>query len=62
MENEIPQNVNEVISLMSKCYSIQTVDNEEKNKSKVISKNYCKKNHAHEYFKKYCLMKIKIKI
>ena len=27
MENEIPQNINEVISLMSKCYSIQTVDN-----------------------------------
>ena len=26
MENEIPQNINEVISLMSKCYSIQTVN------------------------------------
>ena len=29
MENEIKENINEVISLMSKCYSIQTVDNEE---------------------------------
>ena len=52
MENEIPQNINEVISLMSKCYSIQTVDNKIENKSKGISKNYCKKNHTHEYFKK----------
>ena len=26
MENEIKENINEVISLMSKCYSIQTVD------------------------------------
>ena len=25
MENEIEENINEVISLMSKCYSIQTV-------------------------------------
>ena len=52
MENEIKENINEVISLMSKCYSIQTVDNKIENKSKGISKNYCKKNHAHEYFKK----------
>ena len=37
---------------MSKCYSIQTVDNKIENKSKEISKNYCKKNHTHEYFKK----------
>ena len=26
MENEIDSNINEVISLMSKCYSIKTVD------------------------------------
>ena len=58
MENEISENINEVISLMSKCYSIQTVDNEIQNKSKGISKNYCKKNHTHEYFKKYYLMEI----
>ena len=43
MENEIKENINEVISLMSKCYSIQTVNNEIQNKSKGISKNYCKK-------------------
>ena len=46
------KNINEVISLMSKCYSIQTIDNVLKNKSKGISKSYCKKNHTHEYFKK----------
>ena len=34
MENEIEENINEVISLMSKCYSIQTVDNKIQNKSK----------------------------
>ena len=34
MENEIKENINEVISLMSKCYSIQTVNNEIQNKSK----------------------------
>ena len=32
-----------------------TVDNA--SKSKGINKNYCKVNHNHEYFKKYCLMK-----
>ena len=52
MENEILENINEVISLMSKCYSIQTVDNEEKLESKGISKNHSKVNHTHEYFKK----------
>ena len=38
---------------MSKCYSIQTVDNEIKNKSKGISKYYCEKNHTHKYFQKF---------
>ena len=52
MENEISENINEVISLRSKCYSIQTVNDKIENKSKRISKNYCKKNHTHEYFKK----------
>ena len=52
MENEIDENIKEIISLRSKCYSIQTVNDKNKIKSKGISKNYCKKNHTHEYFKK----------
>ena len=52
IENEIPQNINEVMSLMSKCYSIQIVDNKNKIKVKGISKNCSEKNHTHEYFKK----------
>ena len=52
MENEIPQNFYEVISLMSKCYSIETVNDKNKIKSKGISKNYSEKNHTHKYFKK----------
>ena len=52
MENEIKENINEVISLMSKCYSIQTVNNKNKIKSKGISKNYSDKNYTHKYFKK----------
>ena len=52
MENEIDENINEVISLMSKCYSILNVDNKIINKAKSISKNYCKKYHTHKYFKK----------
>ena len=43
MEDEIPQNINEVISLMSKYYSMETVDNKFKRKVKGISKNYSKK-------------------
>ena len=61
MENEISENIQEVISLMSKCYSIQTVNDEIKQKSKGISKNYCKKIILMNILKKYCLMKIKIK-
>ena len=52
MENEVDENINEVISLRSKCYSILTVNDNHKSKAKSISKNYCKKNHKHEYFKK----------
>ena len=52
MENEIKENINEVISLMSKCYSIQTVNDKNKIKSKGMSKNYSEKNHTHKYFKK----------
>ena len=59
MENEIYENINEIISLRSKCYSIQKVsdinikidDNHDLRKSKGISKNYCKKYHNHKYFK-----------
>ena len=52
MENEIKENINEVISLMSKCYSIQTVNNKNLKKVKGISKSYSKINHTHEFFKK----------
>ena len=50
IENEIKENINEVISLMSKCYSIQIVDYKNEIKVKGISKNYSEKNHTHEYF------------
>ena len=50
MNNEIKENINEVISLMSKCYSIQTVYDKIKKRVKEISKNYFEKNHTHEYF------------
>ena len=52
IESEMKENINEVISLMSKCYSIQTVDNKNEKRVKGISKNYSVKNHTHEYFKK----------
>ena len=52
MENEIDENIKEIISLRSKCYSILTVNDIHSSKAKSISKNYCKKNHTHEYFKK----------
>ena len=52
MENKVEENINEVISLMSKCYSIQTVDDVVKQKSKGIPENYRKKFYTHEYFKK----------
>ena len=52
MENEIDENIKEIISLRSKCYSILTVNNNHCSKAKSISKNYCNKNHTHEYFKK----------
>ena len=69
MENELYENINEIISLRSKCYSIQKVsdinikfDNNHKlRKSKGISKNYCEKYHTHEYFKKILFNEIKMK-
>ena len=67
MENEINENINEVISLRSKCYPIQKVSdinikfdkNHKLRKSKGISKNYCKINHNHEYFKKILFNEMK---
>ena len=58
MQNQIPENINEVNSLRSKSYSIQKVsdikikiDNNYKlRKTKGINKNYCKEYHTHEYF------------
>ena len=52
MENEIKENINEVISFMCKCYSIQTVNDKNKIKVRAISKNYSNKYHTHNYFKK----------
>ena len=52
MENEIDENINGVISLMSKCYSILTVDNKNIKRVKAISRDYSEKNHTHKYFKK----------
>ena len=59
MENEIKENINEVISLMSKCYSIQTVDMINKIKAKSIPKTFSKKIHTHKYFKKILFNEIK---
>ena len=57
IENELIKKILEIISLRSKCYSILTVEEIKKDKDKLknskgISKNYCNKNHTHEYFKK----------
>ena len=60
MENEIDENINEVISLRSKSYTIQKVsdinikidNNHQLRKTKGISTNYCEKFHTHQYFRK----------
>ena len=57
MENEILKKILEIISLRSNCYSILTFD--DVSKSKGISKNYCKVNHNHKYFKKILFNKLK---
>ena len=67
MENQAPENINEVNSLRSKSYSIQKVsdinikesNNYKLRKSKGINKNYFKVNHTHEYFKKILFNKMK---
>ena len=51
MENEIGENIQEVISLASKCYSLK-LKNDQKKKVKGIPKNYSKQFHNHEIFKK----------
>ena len=69
MENEIDENINEVISLTSKSYTIQKlsdinikIDNNHKlRKSKGISTNYRKKYHTHEYFRKILFNEINMK-
>ena len=69
MENEIDENLNEVILLRLKCYSIQRIsdidikiDNNHKlRKSKGISKNYCERYHTHEYFRKILFNEINMK-
>ena len=69
MENQVPENINEVNSLRSKSYSIQKVsdinikegNNYKLRKSKGINKNYCKVNHNHEYFRKILFNEMKTK-
>ena len=45
---------------MSKCYSIQTVNDKNVKRVKGISKNFSEKNHTHKFLKKFCLMKMNI--
>ena len=59
MENELDKNIEEIMSLRSKCYSIKTVDNALKSKSKSIMKNYCKNIIIMNILEKYCLMNLK---
>ena len=59
MENELNENIQEIISLRSKCYSILTESNNI-SKAKSIGKNYCKKYHNHQYFKKILFNEIKM--
>ena len=69
MENDIYENINEIISIRSKRYSIQKIsdinikiDNyHDLRKSKGISKNYRQKYHNHEYFKKILFNELKMK-
>ena len=69
MENEINENINEVISLRSKSNSIQKVsdinikfhNNHKLRKSKGIPKNFCKRYHTHEYFRKILFNEINMK-
>ena len=51
MENKINENIQEVISLASKCYSLKLKNNQKK-KVRGIPKNYSKQFHNHEICKK----------
>ena len=55
MENEIDENIKEMISLCSKCYSIK-LKNDQKKKVKGIPKKYSKQFHNHEIFKRRCMI------
>ena len=62
MENEIDENIQEIISLRSKCYSILTVsENINIEKAKGLSKNYCNKYHNHQHFKNILFNEVKTK-
>ena len=69
IENEIDENIYEVISLRSKCNSIQKVsdinvkvdNNHSLRKSKGINNSYRKKYHTHQYFKKILFNEINMK-
>ena len=59
MENEIKENIKEVISLMSKCYSIQTVNDKNKIKTKnLFLKIILIKIILMNILKKFCVMKL----
>ena len=67
IKNEVNQNINEIISLGSKCLSIQRLSdvdckkdlNHELRKSKGINNNYRKKFHNHKLYQDVLLNKIK---
>ena len=59
MENEINDNINQIVSLRSKCYSIQPlsdIDKKDKNynlrKMKGVNRNYKKRYHDHKLYQK----------
>ena len=69
MENEIDENIYQSISLRSKSNAIQKLsdinikvdNNHELRKSEGINKNYCKRYHTHEYFRKILFNEINMK-
>ena len=69
VKNEIKENINEIISLRSKCLSIQRLSdvnckkdlNYDLRKSKGIKNNYRKKFHNHKFYQDVLFNKIKQK-
>ena len=67
VENEVNEKINEIISLRSKCLSIQRLSdinckkglNHELRKSKGINNNYRKKFHTHKLYQDVLFNKIK---